>query len=212
MFDKFISVLEHVFFCCLIHIAEGVGWQHACSGFAQPFLFISMKRCCADPNAWMSSVQLKGKSQTCTWLAPASKQVLTQPVLPCRKQGWVAGAWHGSDCPETAVKAQSSRQENQISVVRVYGCCLSSHPFALLAAGLEVSLCHLTEQSSVCRHKEPPFGTLLGIMLLFLFSFQEPLLMHNQSFLIFFFLFVLAVCIIADWFIFNKVIINVVWV
>lgn len=36
--------------------------------------------------------------------------------------------------------------------------------------------------------------------------------MHNWSFLIFFFLFVLAVCIIADWFIFNKVIINVVWV
>lgn len=47
-------------------------------------------------------------------------------------------------------------------------------------------------------------------MLLFLFSSQRPLLTRNRSCLTF--LFVLAVCIIADWFMFNKVIINVVWV
>ena len=88
----------------------------------------------------------------------------------------------------------------------------ASPPTRLLSLqqGLEVSLCHLTEQSSVLRHEEPPSVTLLGIMLLFLFSSQRPLLTRNRSCLTF--LFVLAVCIIADWFMFNKVIINVVWV
>lgn len=47
VFDRFISVLGHVCIKQQKKTAEGVGWQHACSGFAQPLLLISVKCCCA---------------------------------------------------------------------------------------------------------------------------------------------------------------------